>query len=249
MFIRTSRFTVDYGNFLFKYRNGVFPLILLTLLANFRPVEFLGDARADFWLDLIGLSIAFLGQGLRVLVIGLAYIRRGGRNKRVHADHLVIDGMFSHCRNPLYVGNLFILAGLFILHNNPWVYFLGGSFFLYGYHAIVTAEESFLRAKFGEDYVAYCAQVHRWLPRLNGLRETLHGMNFHWRRVVAKDYSSAYAWMVLAILLLAYEVALRTTWPNNMPLIYGLGAAFAMTTSAFLTAWRLKKTRRLGKVN
>jgi protein-S-isoprenylcysteine O-methyltransferase Ste14 len=245
---QASSFTIQYGNFLFKYRNTVFPIVLIALLAGLRPVEPLGDARLDFWMDILGLSVALLGQGLRVLVIGLAYIRRGGRNKRVHADRLVTDGIFGHCRNPLYVGNLLILAGLFIVHNNPWVYLIGGAFFLYGYHAIVAAEESFLLDKFGEDYAAYCRRVNRWLPRLEHLTQTLQGMEFHWRRVVAKDYSSAYAWMVLAILLLAGEVVLRSTWPENSTPLFGLGIALAGITLAFLVAWRLKKTRRLGNV-
>jgi protein-S-isoprenylcysteine O-methyltransferase Ste14 len=245
---RSADFTVRYGRLLFKHRNAVFPIVLIALLAGLRPVEPLGDARLDLWMDTLGLSVALLGQGLRVLVIGLAYIRRGGRNKRVHADRLVTDGIFAHCRNPLYVGNLLILAGLFIIHNNPWVYLIGGAFFLYGYHAIVAAEECFLRDKFGEEYAAYCRRVNRWFPRLAHLTQTLQGMRFHWRRVIAKDYSSAYAWMVLAVLLLAEEVALRSGWPENAAPLSGLGIALATITLAFLVAWRLKKTRRLGDV-
>lgn len=241
-----SRYTLQYGHFLFKYRNTVFPIVLIALLFGFRPASLGGNI--DLGLDILGLSVALLGQGIRVLVIGLAYIRRGGRNKKVHADHLVTDGVFQHCRNPLYVGNILILAGLFIIHGNPWVLLPGGAFFLYGYHAIVAAEESFLRTKFGADYETYCASVNRWLPHLAGLNDTRKSMEFHWRRVVAKDYSSAYAWMLLAILLLAHETQLRAPWPGNASALLGLGMALAVITAAFLLAWRLKKTRRLGNV-
>lgn len=243
-----SSFTIRYGHFLFKRRNLVFPIVLLILLAGLRPVEPLGSARLDFWLDVLGLMVALLGQGIRVLVIGLAYIRRGGRNKRVHAERLVTEGIFAHCRNPLYVGNLLILAGLFIIHNNPWVYAIGGAFFLYGYHAIVAAEEAFLQDKFGDDYLAYRERVNRWLPQLSQLPQTLRSMQFHWRRVVAKDYSSAYAWMVAAILVLFYEIELRSSWPDNLASLLGLSVALFASTLVFLIAWRLKKTRRLGNV-
>jgi len=238
---------IRYGNFLFKHRNTVFPIVLLVLFVSFKPRQPWDNAQLGWWLDVLGVSVALLGQALRVLVIGLAYIRRGGRNKQVHADQLVTDGIFSHCRNPLYVGNLLILAGLFIIFNNPWVYLLGGAFFLIAYHSIVAAEESFLRGKFGEDYTAYCGRVQRWLPNIRGLSQTTQGMAFNWRRVVAKDYSSAYAWMVLAVLLLAYKAQLRSPWPENSPQLFRLGMVLLALTLAFLVAWRLKKTKRLGK--
>jgi hypothetical protein len=40
----------------------------------------------------------------------LAYIKRGGRKKRIAADHLVVDGIFAHVRHPLYVGNFLLLV-------------------------------------------------------------------------------------------------------------------------------------------
>jgi len=247
MISNSNTATIRYGNFLFKHRNTVFPVVTLALFLAFRPREPWGSVQLNFWLDVLGVSLALLGQTLRVLVIGLAYIRRGGRHKKVHADRLVTDGIFSHCRNPLYIGNLLIVAGLFIIHNNPWVYLLGGAFFLSAYHAIVAAEESFLQKKFGDDYAAYCRRVHRWMPNFHGLSDTIRGMGFNWRRVVAKDYSTAYVWMVMAVLLLAYETGLRSNWPENSTQFLNLGLVFVGLTLTFLLAWRLKKTKRLGR--
>src|SRR5437867_265430 len=99
-----------FGHFFFAHRNLVFPLVLAVLLGGLRPVPFLGSPRADRWLDVIGLLIALTGQALRVAVIGYAYIRRGGKDRKVYADQLVTEGFFNHCRNPLYVGNLLVLA-------------------------------------------------------------------------------------------------------------------------------------------
>src|SRR5690606_19893678 len=121
-----------------------FPLILFVLLFGFYPLQPTDNACDNLALDLFGFFIATLGEGIRVAVIGLAYIKRGGVNKRVYADNLVVEGIFAHCRNPLYLGNLLILLGLFIIHNNPWVYLLGFGFFLSAYSAIVVAEEDYL---------------------------------------------------------------------------------------------------------
>ena len=72
-------------------------------------------------MDIAGVLIILSGLGLRAVVIGLAYIKRGGVNKMIHADTLVTNGLFAHCRNPLYAGNLLVVAGLLVIFNNPWV--------------------------------------------------------------------------------------------------------------------------------
>lgn len=233
---------IAYGNWLFKYRNTAFPLVMLVLFIGFKPVLAGGTLAADHWLDLAGLLVALSGQALRAAVIGYAYIKRGGLNKQVHADKLVTEGFFAHARNPLYDGNLLILAGLFMIHNNPLVYLLGGIFFVTAYIAIIAAEETFLAKKFGEEYEDYCARVGRWLPRLDGLRETMQGMAFNWRRVILKDYASAYTWMMTVLLLLGYE-SLRADESDSSWLSL-LIAAMSLTGSFLLARW-LKKSRIL----
>jgi len=66
----------------------------------------------------MGLAMIILGQGLRILAIGLSYIVRGGRMRRIYAENLVTDGLFSHCRNPLYVGNILIVMGFVFVSGN-----------------------------------------------------------------------------------------------------------------------------------
>ncbi|HVE77307.1 MAG TPA: hypothetical protein VNA89_00470, partial [Gemmatimonadaceae bacterium] len=101
---------------MFRYRNAIFPVVLLVLFFAFRPVWPRGDERLDNRLDLIGVLVCLLGQGLRVMVIGYAYIIRGGRNQHVYAEQLVTEGFFAHSRNPLYLGNVLVLLGLFLIH-------------------------------------------------------------------------------------------------------------------------------------
>jgi protein-S-isoprenylcysteine O-methyltransferase Ste14 len=236
---------IRYGNFLFKYRNIVFPVVLCALLFGFYPVRPMDNSNYSVGMDLLGFLISAMGESIRVVVIGLAYIKRGGVNKRVHADTLVAEGIFAHCRNPLYLGNLLILLGLFIIHNNPWVYALGLGFFLTAYSAIVAAEESYLQIKFGADYQKYCHQVNRWLPQLGGLRKTLRSMEFNWRRVIAKDYASAYSWIVLALLLMGYERLLLSPTEEAAFWLRDLGIIFILLTIGFIIVRFLKKSGRL----
>ena len=70
---------VRYGNFLFRYRDAVFPATLVALFLLTRPEWPRGRDDYDTALDLTGVGFALLGQALRVAVIGYAYIIRGGR--------------------------------------------------------------------------------------------------------------------------------------------------------------------------
>jgi len=236
---------IRYGVFLFRARNAVFPLVTVLVLALFKPVQPFGSAAADHWLDALGLLIILSGQGVRAAVIGLAYIKRGGVNKKIYAESLVREGIFAHARNPLYLGNLLTLSGLFVIHNNPWVYLLGGGFFVLSYTAIVAAEERYLADKFGADYADYCRQVGRWVPNLRGLGQTMRGMTFNWRRVVMKDYSTVHTWSTAVVALLAYEYVVEHGLAASQTVLVAAAVGVVALALAALGIRALKKSGRL----
>jgi protein-S-isoprenylcysteine O-methyltransferase Ste14 len=236
---------VRYGNFLFRYRDAVFPAALLALLVASRPRWPEGVEHLDNLLDAAGLAVALLGQALRAGVVGYAYIIRGGKNKQVYAEDLVTRGFFNHSRNPLYLGNLLILFGLLLLWNAPAAYLIGGTFFLVGYVAIVAAEEEFLRGKFGVQYDAYAARVPRWGIRLRGFRASMEGIVFNWRRVVLKEYGSAAYWIAAAFALMLADSLRYQAWDTH-PRRHAL-LVLGIAVVAMLWTWArwLKKTKRL----
>lgn len=233
------------GRFFFESRNALFPLVFAAAAAAGTPRAFLGRESADRWLDAAGLLVIAAGQALRVAVIGLAYIGRGGKDGKIHADALVVRGFFAHSRNPLYVGNLLVYAGLFLVLNHPWGYAAGLPFFLFAYHCIVLAEEEFLRGRFGADFDDYRRRVPRYLPRLAGLRETLRSMRFDWRRVVRKEYSSTLAWITAALGLLVWQSAARGGEEAGLAALRRALWVWAPVVAAWAYARRLKKTGRL----
>ena len=245
---RTPSLLVRYGNFLFRYRNALFPIVLLALILGFAPEYPRRSGRLDDMLDVVGVLVALTGQLLRFAVIGYVYIARGGKNKQVYADGLVTEGFFAHSRNPLYLGNILVLLGLFIIHNNRWVYLIGVPFFLLGYIAIVAAEEAYLRGKFGPGYDAYTAAVPRWWPRMSGLSASLEGISFNWRRVVLKEYGSTFAWTGGAIALMLYDTLAYYSYEERRGYINALLAVFAVLAIAWATVRYLKKSRRLREV-
>lgn len=236
---------VRYGNFLFRYRDAVFPAVLLALFLASAPRWPGGSERADDALDAVGVLVALAGQALRVAVIGYAYIIRGGKNKQVYAEELVTRGFFNHCRNPLYVGNALVLLGLLVIWNSPLAYLVGVPFFALGYAAIVAAEETFLSRKFGAAYDAYRARVPRWGVRLAGLGASMEGMRFNWGRVILKEYGSAAYWMAGACALMLADSLRYRPWGARPGYHAALVAAVGVVAVLWGVARWLKKSKRL----
>lgn len=231
---------VRLGNFLFHYRNGLFPLAYVLLFWKSPPLA--ADHRAAAG---AGLAVALAGQLLRAVTIGLDYIKRGGKDRQVYADHLVQGGLFAHCRNPLYLGNFAIIVGLGLAANS-WLFVLVGiPFFGLAYAAIIAAEEHFLRQKFGSQFEDYCARVNRLLPNPRGLRQTLRSMRFSWQRLIVKEYGSACAWMAGMILLVMKNHWLRQGYADGRGLIRILGGLLLAVTLLYGWARYAKKARLL----
>ena len=97
------------------------------------------------------------------------------------------------------------MFGLLIIWNSPAAYVVGVAGVGFSLYAMAYAEETFLRRKFGAQYVAYCARVNRFVPDLRGLRSTMARFHFDWRRVVRKEYGTTFTWTTTAIVLVVLE--------------------------------------------
>jgi len=234
---------VRIGNFLFKYRNLLFPLLFVLLALGTEP--FLGNRQTEKWIYAAGFMIALGGQIIRALTIGLAYIVRGGKNKKVYANTLVTNGIFAHCRNPLYLGNILIVSGLGVVADSSVFYFIGIPFFLLAYMAIIKAEESYLYGKFGEEYREYCGKVNSLIPDLSGIGTTMKSMTFNWRRLLVKEYGTTYAWITVMILLIVKNQYLHYGNEVSRSVIRIASASFIAVTIFYATVRFLKKTERL----
>jgi protein-S-isoprenylcysteine O-methyltransferase Ste14 len=231
---------VKLGNFLFRNRNGIFPLFYLMLFVPSWEV-FPNPVTAM----IIGFSVTIAGQWVRIITIGLVYIIRGGKDRRVYAEDLVVTGIFAHCRNPLYVGNILILVGLGIASNSLLFMAVFTPLFLFFWQAIVIAEENYLRNKFGEQYNAYCKKVDRWLIHFKGLGTTLNSMRFKWKRVIIREYNSTYIWMTGAVLIVMkhfYFHKEQFDFHKNLPIFIFILVGLMFL---YLFARYLKKSKKL----
>jgi protein-S-isoprenylcysteine O-methyltransferase Ste14 len=215
---------ISIGNFFFRYRNILFIFLYLLLFIPspmlFTPEHF---GEKYFLLPIIlGLIITFSGEIIRGITIGLAYIIRGGRDKKVYAEKLVTEGIFNHCRNPLYVGNILMLLGVGVLSNSLYYVGIVIPLFLFIYQAIVLAEENFLRNKFGADFDAYCSRVNRWLLQFRGVGETMKQMRFNYKRWLLKEYNTLVIWLIGIVAILLFKYPQLTSDTDSRNLIFGL---------------------------
>jgi protein-S-isoprenylcysteine O-methyltransferase Ste14 len=214
------------GNFFFKYRSLIFIAMAAVLFLPTRPV--FGNAQAAMW---AGLVIALAGQLLRFITIGYDYIVRGGRNRRVFAEGLVTGGMFAHCRNPMYVGNVLLVLGTGLVANSaPFLFFIFPAI-VFIYQAIILAEENYLK---------YCAQASRWIPDFRNFSDTVKNKPFLWERVLLKDHGTTF--FLMTVLFVLIEKRIFTTdaarFYNLLPVSILLGI---LIISFYITIRILKK--------
>jgi len=81
-------------------------------------------------------------------------------------QHLVVRGFYRYVRNPMYVAVVSIILGQALLLGNADL-LLYAALVWAAFHAFVLMyEEPKLRKTYGAEYEAYCAQVRRWVPRV-----------------------------------------------------------------------------------
>lgn len=231
---------VTIGNFLFRFRNGLFPLSLVLLLLPGRAL-FADPLKAVA----LGFAIALLGELVRGATIGFEYIIRGGRNRRVYAEDLVTEGFYRLCRNPMYVGNLLIVAGLSVATNSLTCLLVVIALYLFVYIAIVAAEEAYLRGKFGTAYDQYAADVPRWLPRLSALGEALRDGSFHWKRVLVKEFHTPFGWMTVLMIMSFWHLASQHSMMARHGTVRMLIIAYVALAAVYLSIRYLKLSRRI----
>lgn len=83
--------------------------------------------------------------------------------KPANASRLITTGIFSLSRNPIYLGDLLLLAALAIWFGHLTNFALLPLFVFYINRFQIEPEEAALKQLFGGSYVAYQTQVRRWI--------------------------------------------------------------------------------------
>jgi len=84
-------------------------------------------------------------------------------NPYAAASSLCTDGPFRFSRNPIYVGDWCIYAGVTLLLKTIWPLGFALPVWLVIRYAVIRHEEVHLEAKFGDTYRDFRVRVRRWL--------------------------------------------------------------------------------------
>jgi protein-S-isoprenylcysteine O-methyltransferase Ste14 len=243
-----NRLAIRIGAFFFRYRNIAFPVFVAALFLLVPPPgKLFGSKSLELAVDAGALAISVLGLAMRAVVIGYAYIKRGGKDKRVYAADLVTEGVFGISRNPLYLGNLLICVGMFLMHGDPYVLLIGVTVYAFVYVCIVQTEEAYLGKKFGAAYRAYAANVPRWWPKFSRFRDATDGMAFNFRRVLQKDYTTIASTLSVLALIELYEEVMDAGGAGQWPAIFFL-ATCVLLCGLFVLAVKVANKRRRARV-
>jgi len=141
------------------------------------PLLYAGALAAGALLDrLIPLPVLAPGTGLvpgvalfvvALTLAGWSFVlfRRAGTNVPTSkpATAIVTDGPYRFSRNPIYVALTTLSVGIALWTNSWWMLGLLMPTFVIMNIGVIDREERYLAAKFGDTYLAYKAQVRRWL--------------------------------------------------------------------------------------
>ena len=79
---------------------------------------------------------------------------------------LVVTGLFSLCRNPMYWGVVTVVVGWAITLGSPLVAVFAGVLVVAFHIRVVRYEEPWAARAFPDQWPEYAAAVPRWIPRI-----------------------------------------------------------------------------------
>ena len=144
------------------------PLMFLLGLAAGWAIPFalfdwplLSAARAHWrWIPAAAFGLA----ALWLLVSALGGFRRKGNDPRPWREDsaLVVEGIYEHTRNPMYLGMAMAYGAITLALNTLWPLLMLVPVLLLIRYYVIAREERYLAQLFGDAYRDYCRQVRRW---------------------------------------------------------------------------------------
>ncbi|MDD3563969.1 MAG: isoprenylcysteine carboxylmethyltransferase family protein [Candidatus Cloacimonetes bacterium] len=233
------------GNWLFRWRSYL-PLFLIVLVGlSMKNYHYpFGSALYDWLWEGLCFLVGFFGMAIRAITIGHTPAKTSGRNTKAQvADKLNTSGIYSLVRNPLYLGNYFMMLGIVLFPRNIWGIVVFTLLFALYYERIIYAEEAYLRVKFGEEYLDWAAKTPAFIPRFTHFKPSR--LPFSFKNVLKREYSGFFGFILSMFIVEVFgdwvisgRVHVQTGWWII------LGSGFVI----YLTVRTLKKNTKVFNV-
>lgn len=149
-------------------RAAVFAALFVSLWTWFIPRWLAGGELRPRWSAAAVVLMVIGGAIMLRCVWDFAWTGRGTPMPLDPPRRLVVTGLYRWVRNPMYLGMAIFLVGEAILLpeilRSMLLVLLGAWVLVHGF--ILLYEEPKLRELFGDEYLEYCRNVSRWIPRL-----------------------------------------------------------------------------------
>lgn len=237
------------GDFLFRWRSYL-PLLLLIpgLIALFESRTLL-DSYSDVVEDIavaVGFAISLFGLAIRWVTVGFVPGGTSGRNtKDQRAHHLNTTGMYSVCRNPLYLGNFVAIMGVLVSVKILWLPVMGALAYWLYIERIIATEEGFLTRTYGDAYTEWAARTPAFIPDFRLWRRA--DLRFSMRTVLKREYNGL---MAVCSAFFVNELLLDVLF-HQEPLLqwayedWAWLLMFGLATVSFIVLRTLKRKTRL----
>lgn len=135
-------------------------LVLAWAQARFLPM---GLRLGDGWVDFAGGLL--VGGGVLLIALAAMEFRRHKTTIVPHETpaRLITSGIFRRSRNPIYLGDTLILAGLILRWDAVLALPLIPVFVWVIEKRFIEPEENRMRRTFRADFACYCEKTRRWL--------------------------------------------------------------------------------------
>ena len=122
------------------------------------PISFMPE-------NLVPIGIIFVVSSI-LLVIGAIrsfMMAKTNIDIRKPSTNIVATGPYRFSRNPMYLSMALLVAGIAIWVNSLWILIPLIPSLIVIQIGVIAREEKYLTEKFGDEYVQYKTQVHRWI--------------------------------------------------------------------------------------
>ena len=113
--------------------------------------------------DPLGAALVGVGIVLMLVAAGQMIIARTTLIPRRDPDAFVHGGVFRFSRNPIYLADAVLLAGLYLAWDALIALPLVAVFMAVINRRFILGEEARLMERFGEEYAEYAGRTRRWL--------------------------------------------------------------------------------------